>query len=378
MRILLIGDIHIGSIKDTQYVYNVMTNIIDKEIIFNKTDLVCILGDYFDRLFKANEEYISLSINIMSYLVDACISRNVKIRYVYGTESHDNNQYRLFNYFFKMKNLDIKLFKTVSEEVINGKHILYIPEEYMFDKHKFYKKYLYSDKTYDYIFGHGVIVEAFPTAVQVSTSASNGKEKSVPRFKSGELGRVCKLCVFNHFHVYTQMDNVYYLGSLFRNSFGEEKPKGYGIIEDDKLIFVENKRAYIYKTYTFDENSSIYNSNDNIIKEINKIKSENKEIFTNHTFGKIRLKLKIPMNVYSSFKDDLISIINEDRVFSVIFEDTNDIVTEEDETSNDEYDFLLDNNIQIHEKIHSYINKQYNYDLSINQIKKYITEPLNY
>ena len=69
-------------------------------------------------------------------------------------------------------------------------------------------------------------------------------------------------------------NNVYYLGSLFRDSFGEEIPKGYGIIEDDKFRFIENDKAYVYKTYEFNPESSIYQSSDDIIREIDKIKKE--------------------------------------------------------------------------------------------------------
>ena len=82
MRFLLFADIHIGSIKDTNYVYTVLTNIIDKELIFNHTDAVFILGDYFDRLFKVNEEYVSLAINVMSYLRRACARSKTKIRII--------------------------------------------------------------------------------------------------------------------------------------------------------------------------------------------------------------------------------------------------------------------------------------------------------
>ena len=100
MRMLLIADLHVGSIKDNDYVYRVITDIIEKEVIFTKTDAVVILGDYFDRLFKVNEEYVSCAINIMSFLIRACSRSGTKIRIVYGTESHEMNQYKLFNYNF--------------------------------------------------------------------------------------------------------------------------------------------------------------------------------------------------------------------------------------------------------------------------------------
>ena len=59
------------------------------------------------------------------------------------------------------------------------------------------------------------------------------------------LGSICNLSVWGHYHVKTKIaDNVYYLGSLFRDSFGEESPKGYGIIEDNKFEFIENNKAY--------------------------------------------------------------------------------------------------------------------------------------
>lgn len=376
MRILLMGDIHIGAIKDTNYVYNVMTEIIDKEVIFNKIDMIVIMGDYFDRLFRANEEYVGLAINVMTYIVNSIRKRSVSLRLIEGTFSHDANQYKLFNYFFNDNNLDIKLIKTVTEEEINGKKILYIPEEYVMDKNEFYREYLYSGKKYDYIFGHGNIIEGLPKMAQINNNASVNKEKQVPRFKSGELGSICKICCFSHVHIRQSFDNVHYIGSLFRTSFGEEGPKGYAVIEDDKLSLIENERAYIYKTYTFDEKHDIFKNNDNIIKEINKIKKENIKIFNNEIFGKIRLKLKLPNDVYSSFKDDLLLIINADKHISILMEESYTLEEDIKEDDNNEFDFILDKNIQIHEKIHSFIQKQYDYDLPINIIEKYITEPL--
>ena len=51
MKILLLADLHIGAIKDENYVYSIIQNIIDKEIGTDKCDALIILGDYFDRLF---------------------------------------------------------------------------------------------------------------------------------------------------------------------------------------------------------------------------------------------------------------------------------------------------------------------------------------
>lgn len=378
MRILLLADIHIGSIKDMNYVYNITTDIIEKEVVFKKTDIVVILGDYFDRLFKVNEEHVSTAINVMSYLIRACERSKTKIRIVYGTESHEMNQYKLFNYHFTSTSVDIKLFTTAEDEEIDCKKILYIPEEYISDKRKFYKKYLYSDKHYDYIFGHGIIEEGMPLAVKFNKAASQSTEKQVPRFKSGELHLAGDIVVFGHYHCYTDIgDKVYYLGSLFRNSFGEEIPKGYGIIEDNSFQFIENNKAYIYKTYEFDKDSNIYKNADTILTEIERIKSENEDVFKGEKVGKIRIKFNIPDTADSSFRDNLKSIISNDKLFSINIQECGDDTSEDlQDDVEDEYDFVLDSSMDITDKIYSFINKKYDIDISLDQIKRYISEPL--
>lgn len=376
MRILLFADIHIGSIKDTNYVYCIITDIIEKEVIFKKTDMVVILGDYFHRLFKVNEEYVSCAINVMSYLVRACKRNNTKIRYIYGTESHEYGQYKLFNYHLTSSKVDIKVFDTVAEEEIDGKKILYVPEEYIDNKHEFYKDTLYSGKHYDYIFGHGCIQEGMPAATFYGGPKSD--EKQTPIFKSGELAKASNICIFGHYHSMTDMgNNVYYLGSLFRDSFGEEVPKGYGIIEDDKFTFVENKAAYIFKTYEFGTDSNVYESSDDIVREINKIKKENPEVFNGDTQGKIRIIFRTPENVDPTFKENLHTILFNDKHISSLVKETNTELLEDakNEIENDEYEFILDNSLNIEDKIYRFINKSYpDIDMTLEELKKYINE----
>jgi hypothetical protein len=376
MRILLIADLHIGSIKDITYVYNTMVNIIDKEIICTKTDAVIFLGDYFDRLFKVNEDYVSLAINIMSYLIRACAKNKTKIRFIYGTESHEMNQYKLFNYHFSSNKVDIKLIDTVTEEeLFPNVNVLYIPEEYINDKHKFYEKYLYSGKHYSYIFGHGIIEDGMPQVVSFSAN-KNVNEKQVPRFKSGELSEICDFSLWGHYHVRNVMKpNVQYLGSLFRDSFGEEDPKGYGIIEDGEFKFVENTQAYTYKTYEFNPTSDIYNNPDNLISEINRIKSENPDVINGENKGKIRLKFNLPGNVDPSFMENLKTVLVNDKMISpLIKESNNDLIEDIKEDLDEEYDYLLDNSLLFEDKLHRFIVSTYDSEMTIDELKSYINE----
>lgn len=374
MRILLIADLHIGSIKDIPYVYRVVTDIIEKEVIFNKTGMIVFLGDYFDKLFKVNEEFVSLAINIMSYIIDSCQRCNTKVRMIYGTESHEMNQYKIFNYHVISSNVDFKIIDSVTEENVDGCSILYIPEEYINDKHKYYSKYFSSKKHYDYIFGHGIIEDGMPAIVSFSSDSNKNKEKQVPRFKSGELSLISKLCIFGHYHCHTDMHNgVYYLGSLFRDSFGEEEPKGYGIIEDGKFIFVENTEAYIYKTYEFGPNSDIYNSPENILNEIKRIKEENERVFNGDNNGKIRLLFKAPDSLDPTFKENLKSLIsNDSSVVSLIKERNTDIIDDMKEDIEDEWEYLLDSSLLLEDKLLRWINTENNVSWNKDRLMKYI------
>lgn len=378
MRLLLLADMHIGSIKDTIYYYNVVTDIIEKEVELNKTDAVIILGDYFDRLFRANEDYVSLAINIMSYLVRACAKNHTKIRLIYGTESHEMNQYKLFNHHFSSKKVDIKLITTcVEEELFPNVNVLYLPEEYIDDKHDFYKDTLYKKK-YDYIFGHGNIVEGMPSNMAFHTATKKTNEKQVPRFNKGELMNASKLCVFGHVHTFKNLDNrVYYLGSLFRNSFGEEDPKGYGIIDNDKLTFIENNEAYLYKTYEFNPIDDVYKSNDDMIAAINTIKKENEEIFNGEKYGKIRIIFNTSSDTDPTFYDNVKNILSNDKLISPLIKESNQELIEEAKADvDDEYEFVLDNSLNIINKIHMFISKINDNVISLDDLNNYIKNPL--
>ena len=380
MRMLLLADMHIGAIKDTNYYYNSMINIIDKEVVFKPCDVVVILGDYFDRLFKVNEEYVSLAINIMSYLVRVCIKSKTKIRIVYGTESHEMNQYRLFNHFLSSSTIDMKLFTTATEEKIGKSNILYVPEEYIGDKYDFYKKTIYSGKKYDYIFGHGVITEGMPLAVGHSRDTDNiNTENKVPHFSAGDLSKAGKIVVFGHYHRAWNMENVYYLGSLYRWCFGEEEPKRYGIIEDDKLEFIENTDAYEYKTYEYNEDNPVYDSSDDILNEIARIKEENKSIFSGEKAGKIRLIFHTPADLDPTFKENLKTLLFNDKIFSTLIKESiEETVTENEAVEQDEFDFILDNSMKINDKIYNYIMKTYDdCQMTLKELEKYINEPLS-
>ena len=146
---------------------------------------------------------------------------------------------------------------------------------------------------------------------------------------------------------------MYYLGSLFRNSFGEETPKYYGIIEDNEISFIENTDAYVYRTYEFNPTSSIYKSSDDIIKEIEKIKADNGNMFGTGNSGKIRLVFNLPTDIDPTLRDNIRNIISKESCMVPQFKDSNtDLIEEVREDIEDEDEFLLDPSLNFVDKIY--------------------------
>jgi predicted phosphodiesterase len=359
MRILVLADIHIGAIKDIIYVYRVLIDILTREMMKQKIDMVVFLGDYFDRLFKVNEDYVNLAISVMQHLMSMCKRTGCKmVRFVYGTESHEMGQYNLFTPFFEDKEVDVKLFETASIEEVKGEKILYLPEEYIDDKHEYYKNILYDapDGYYDYIFGHGVIAEGM-TMVREDKSERRS-EKKTPIFKSDELTTKGKLVLFGHYHI----NNEFYLGSLFRYKFGEDRTKYYGVIDDGKLELIENEQVYLYRSYSFDSKSPIYTDAKEFKKAFTAIFKEenNQEIADGEYGGKIRFIFDLPedIDIVSTFKETIRNTFGGNKHISLTLNTKLDIEDKEEQTE-DEDDYILDKGLPIEDKLLRFIDDRH-------------------
>ena len=175
---IVVADLHVGAM-DLNRFHDEFTGILISEIQkMKKLDFLIIAGDYFDHKFYLNDRESTMAYYMLNELIDACKEKNTEIRIVYGTESHECNQYDILSL---LKIYDkIRVIKQVTEEeLLPGLNVLYLPEEHILDKSEYYKEYFENDKKYDYIFGHGVIREVMKDiAVHIDTS-SNTKRKKV-------------------------------------------------------------------------------------------------------------------------------------------------------------------------------------------------------
>ena len=257
----LIADIHFGALPiDELYdELQIFLNYIDEKPI----DFIIILGDWFDRKLNMNSRDAKFSTIAFERICQIAMNNNIKVRMIQGTESHDNNQLEILEILAKNKQIDFKVFYEVGEEeLFPNFNVLYIPEEYITSFDEKYGEYV--NKTYDMIFGHGVIQEVKFAAYLQQTEKTM---KKAPIFKSNMLTNMCLGPIFFG-HVHTRdvfHDRVYYVGSYSRWVFGEEDDKGFYVVKYDAdnkeydTKFIINDKAKKYDTLEiYDKDTGFY------------------------------------------------------------------------------------------------------------------------
>ena len=382
---LIFADLHIGAMNLTQQ-YREIENVLFASIKKYKPDFIISLGDFFDHKASLNDSLSYYSFLVFTKIISICedIGINPKIRFVYGTESHEWKQYKIIE--TAKTNLDIKVIHYCEEEeLFPDFNVLYIPEEHIYSKSEYYEKYLSNAKKYDYIFGHGVIREVMKEAA-LSSDKDESKRKKVPVFSTGELMYACKgQTYFGHYHINTNMnDEVIYCGSLNRWIFGEEDPKGMYYIEkkNDEYNneFIENEYAEIYKTIYFGYDSKIFKD----MSLLNNKLSQIEDMIKDGVINKVRFEFNIPPDIDNP--EYIIKVINDKYKFNqnVKVNIVNGYIDEKRKKDKEELDQwnienapLLDPNKSIEEKVSYFISVEYKRDINPEKIKIYLNSPLS-
>lgn len=381
---LLIADLHIGVLPITQ-LYEEIKNTIFSLIEKTKYDFIIFLGDYFDHRLQLNEDNSLYSFMIMQEILKRC-KKDIKIRMIYGTKSHEWDQYKILSRF--SLDYDFHIITTVfEEELFPNMNVLYIPEEYVSDKGEYYNDYFSMDKKYDYIFGHGVIREVMKEASVNINNSSTGKRKKVPVFNTGELFRICKgQTYFGHYHVHTNINNrVFYVGSFSRWQFGEEEEKGiYEIQYNEKKgkyenRFIPNNSCEIFKTICFGYDSKIFKDLDTMEKKLNQIDN----MIKNKIFDHVRFEFNIPKECKQG--ESIIKYLKERYRFKqeVKLEIVNGYIEEKREKERKEkedilgkYQPLMDKNLNPEDKVSFFVGIEYNRKITPKRVSMYLYKKL--
>lgn len=264
MKIAVIADIHIGARSDIKNYYDNELVFFIEKINKEKPDLIIIDGDLFDKRISTNSDFNTYANLFVNGIVKYCRESGSRLYIVKGTMSHDLYQLDSFIYLTKDPSANTFIINTCQEVIYKNMNILFIPEEYESSKEEYYKDTVFNpNKKYDFVFGHGMFTFAGGYATE------SGKNNHIVFDPKDFENNVYGLVIFGHIHIKMRKNNCLYPGSFSRDSFGEEEPKGFIIVEYDenkkKIIkeeFIENKNAPIYKTINArdvpDENIGVF------------------------------------------------------------------------------------------------------------------------
>lgn len=221
-----IGDLHLcaGKLPYMDYVksLNKFYGIIKSHK--EECHAIFICGDLFDHKLSIDElEFASAM--IVNIACNGCgrDGKHVPVYMIHGTYTHDYDQYNIFMPMLqKIDNIRVFYASEAGECVLNnGTRVLLLPQEYGdVDYSEWFSK------QYDLIIGHGPIA---------SENLIPCKSTNYEIMHSVELlGNISKLCVFGHFHGYTDFgNNVYYTGPWLRWKYGEDTDRVFFLCNDN-------------------------------------------------------------------------------------------------------------------------------------------------
>ena len=240
-----IGDLHLcaGKLPREDYVKS-----LDKflGIIKNhkeKCHGIMVIGDLFDHKLSVDElEFASAM--IVNLACNGCGRDgrvHVPVYFIHGTYTHDYDQYNIFLPLLeKIENVKVYYTDKVCNAILeNGMKVLFLPQEY---GNVDYSEWF--SKKYDLIVGHGPVS---------SETKAPCKSTNYEITHSAEmLGSISKLCVFGHFHGYTDFgNNVFYTGPWLRWKYGEDIDRVFFICNDNfEVETIPNDIALKYETFT--------------------------------------------------------------------------------------------------------------------------------
>ena len=204
---------------------------------------IFVCGDMFDTRLSV-EELRFAAYFIVNLVRNFCGRGNmphVPVYFVHGTYTHDQDQYEIFMPLLNaLDNVETYYVSTASVvTIVGGKHVLFLPQEYG-DVN--YDEFFSKGKHYDMIVGHG------PIASQTKNPCKSAKYEII---HSAELlGEVSDICVFGHYHGYTDFgNNVFYTGPWLQWRYGEDEPNVFFFCNDKyEVQTVPNEFAMEFRT----------------------------------------------------------------------------------------------------------------------------------
>ena len=375
-NILAIADIHWGAM-DPDEMYNNLQYFLDFIRMKGDIDLVVICGDYFDYRLTLNSKAALKALRWFDELYNTCKDNGVKkLRAIKGTKEHDNDQWEAIHpretgEFFK------KFYICTSEETLPDLHCIYCPDETVNLKEyeELYLKEMMSH--HDIGFFHGNFDTQLPKMVIDQNLEAN--IPSIIYYKDHWSKVIDGPLVSGHWHVFTDLDPLIYIGSYDRWAFGEEEDKGFLYIQYDTNSHsyywkhIENPFARKYNTIIID-NTLCVTPDDfaNLTQDIQDLKKSDPE-----------MKIRVVYQITSENDESLVNFNEFRNLISSIKNvkvDVKDFVKKRNKEkqkekvaiSSGKYSYILDHPLEIKSNIHEYLLREKNIDIPLETIDSII------
>lgn len=253
LRIGEMGDVHLLHNKtSTEHVLKNLYKAFPDNAETGELDMIIIAGDLFDRLTTYPDPNIALIRRWMFMFLNMCKRRDIVVRILEGTPSHDWKQSVHFITENEIAGIgcDIRWIESLSIEHIErfGINVLYVPDEWKHETDDVWKdvcKEMHEKglTQVDFTILHGAFNYQLPSHVPVPTH--------IPE----RYMEITKYFVFGgHIHKRSQYGNILAAGSFDRLTHGEEEEKGHYRVAvdrnnvDHEIIFIANEGAKLYKS----------------------------------------------------------------------------------------------------------------------------------
>lgn len=361
-----IADIHFGVI-DPKVQYKILTEQFLNKIVNIHFDVLVIDGDLFDHKFQANSDAVLYTELFVASCVNICKMKNASIVLLHGTSSHDSNQLKLFYHYLSDPTIDMRIVENTRFEIIKGKRVLCIPEEYNKGK-KYYEEFLYNSGYYDGVYMHGTLKGSIYGANEVDLS-----NKKNPTFDLDCFCYCLGPIISGHVHVPGCFEgHMYYTGSPIRWRFGEEQEKGFIVLLHDLdsrqyHLHFEEIKSFRYDTINVDH---LLADPQRAISYIDSLKQSGIDF--------VRLEISIDkqdcLNIIKHYyqKDPTIKILETYKQ-----EKEKREMQKALNTKYSGYDYILDDNLSPEDKLTRYINQEMGYTfITVDELKKAIYDAL--
>lgn len=327
-KYLVLSDIHLGhNTNKTKNISNNLKSFLNYyEEELKGLEVLFIAGDTFDCCLSTYQSDFIDAIETLTYILNWCNDKKCKLRILEGTPSHDWKQvnvvYEIMDKLDLKEKIDFKYVDTLAVENLNGKNVLYIPDEYRETAEETYneiEKLLIKLKLQevDIVVMHG----QFHYQIPLGLKTSHDEDKFL---------KLCKEYIhIGHIHTHSHYQRIVAQGSFDRLAHNEEEAKGGVLVSDGKWKFLENINSMLFLTYDFR-----FLDDTGIMKELNLIKNTikkdsairfivaNKEHFLNMDKNiklilsqyKVKIQVNDPLSIKSLNKEE--NIVKKEQIKS--------------------------------------------------------------